>query len=69
MNTSRRKKKRFDMRKVFILVLGMGILLMLGIRFAIPTGQPEPTPQEVSKGWTVMDSKSYAQDKLYEWQY
>jgi hypothetical protein len=57
------------MRKIFVSLLGVGLILIIGIRLATPTNQPYPTPQEVSKGWTVMDSKSYAQDKLYEWKY
>lgn len=69
MSTNKRKKKKFNIRKIFILLLGVGILLTLGIRFAAHIGEPTSTPKEISKGWTVMDSKSYAQDKLYEWQY
>ena len=42
---------------------------MLGIRFATPISQPNPTGEVVEEGWTVMDSKAYAQDKLYEWEY
>jgi hypothetical protein len=57
------------MRKIFILTLIMGLLLIAGIRFATPTSQPEPAGEVVAEGWTVMDSKAYAQDKLYEWQY
>lgn len=57
------------MRKIFVSLLGVGIILIIGIRLATPANQSYPTPQEVEKGWTVMDSKSYAQDKLYEWQY
>ena len=57
------------MRKIFVLLLGMGLILIVGIRLATPISQPIPKPKEISEGWTVMDSKSYAQDKLYEWQY
>ena len=38
------------MRKVFILLLGVGILLALGIRFAAHTGENSSTPKEVSEG-------------------
>jgi len=57
------------MRKIFVFILIIGLLLMLGIRFATPTSQPNPTGEVVEEGWTVMDSKAYAQDKLYEWEY
>jgi hypothetical protein len=57
------------MRKIFILTLSMGLLLIVGIRFATPTSQPEPAAEVVAEGWTVMDSKAYAQDKLFEWKY
>jgi len=53
----------------FILLLSAGLILILGIRLATPTDQPKPTHDDVAEGWTVMDSKAYAQDKLYEWQY
>ena len=69
MNTNKRKKKRFDVRKVFIFLFGMGISLVLGVVLAAKTGEPTPTSGDVSKSWTVMDSKAYAQDKLYEWKY
>ena len=57
------------MRKIFVLLLGMGLILILGIRLATPISQAVPKPKEISREWTIMDSKSYAQDKLYEWQY
>jgi hypothetical protein len=57
------------MRKIFVLLFGVGLILIVGIRLATPISQPIPKPKEISEGWTVMDSKSYAQDKLYEWQY
>ena len=57
------------MRRIFMLILGIGIVLMLGIRLATPTGQPTPTQENVAEGWTVMDSKAYAQDQLYEWKH
>ena len=58
------------MRKIFILSLITGVLLItISIRFAAHIGENSSTPKEVAKGWTIMDSKSYAQDKLYEWQY
>ena len=57
------------MRKVFILTLSMGLLLIVGIRFATPINQPHTTEEVVVADWTVGDSKAYAQDKLYEWQY
>ena len=57
------------MRKIFVLLLGMGLILIVGIRLATPISQAVPKPKEISREWTIMDSKSYAQDKLYEWQY
>jgi len=57
------------MKRIFVLLLGVGLILIISIRLATPTSQPTPNPKEISEGWTVMDSKSYAQDKLYEWQY
>jgi len=57
------------MKKIFMLLLGVGLILIIGIRFATPISQPKPNPKEILESWTVMDSKSYAQDKLYEWQH
>jgi hypothetical protein len=57
------------MRKIFVLLFGVGLILIVGIRLATPISQPVPKPKEISREWTIMDSKSYAQDKLYEWQY
>ena len=56
------------MKRGFILTLVMGLLLIVGIRFATPISQPN-TIGEIVSDWTVDDSKAYAQDKLYEWQY
>jgi len=57
------------MRRILVLTLIIGSLLMISIRFATPISQPDPTGEVVAEGWTVMDSKAYAQDKLYEWEY
>ena len=57
------------MTRKFILLLSAGLILILGVRLATPTDQPKPSHGDVAEGWTVMDSKAYAQDKLYEWQY
>ena len=57
------------MRKIFVLLFGVGLILIVGIRLATPISQAVPKPKEISREWTIMDSKSYAQDKLYEWQY
>lgn len=57
------------MKNKIILLLVSGLIILAGIRFATPTSQPNPTAETVEKEWTVMDSKAYAQDKLYEWEY
>ena len=57
------------MRKTLIAILLVGLMFIAGIRFATPTSQPKTTGEVVAEGWTVMDSKAYAQDKIYEWQY
>jgi hypothetical protein len=56
------------MRREFMLILMLGVLTVLSIRLATPISDPSKhTQPEVE--WTVDDSKSYAQDKLYEWQH
>ena len=57
------------MRRIFVLSLSAGLILILGIRLATSTDELKPSHGDVAEGWTVMDSKAYAQDKLYEWQY
>jgi hypothetical protein len=47
----------------------MGLLLIVGIRFATPIAQQTAIKEKIVADWTVEDSKAYAQDKLYEWQY
>lgn len=53
-------------RRIFVLLPIPLIALTLGIVYS--TAISEPLIKEKVE-WTVDDSKSYAQDKLYEWQY
>jgi hypothetical protein len=53
-------------RRIFVLLPIPLIAISLGIVYSTIIG--EPTNKEKVE-WTTDDSKSYAQDKLYEWQY
>lgn len=53
-------------RRIFVLLPIPLIALTLGIVYSTAVSEP-PITEKVE--WTVDDSKSYAQDKLYEWQY
>lgn len=53
-------------RRIFVLLPIPLIALTLGIVYS--TAISEPHGKEKVE-WTTDDSKSYAQDKLYEWQY
>ena len=56
-------------KQSIVMSVVMGLVILIGIRFATPISQPTTAKENVAEGWTVMDSKAYAQDKLYEWQY
>jgi hypothetical protein len=53
-------------RRIFILLPIPLIAILLGIVYSTIISEP-PIKEKVE--WTTDDSKSYAQDKLYEWQY
>lgn len=53
-------------RRIFVLLPIPLIALTLGIVYSTAIGEPHGK-EKVE--WTTDDSKSYAQDKLYEWQY
>lgn len=56
------------MRKELTLLLTLCLIAVIGVRFATPTNNPTKSEQP-KIDWKVEDSKSYAQDKLYDWQY
>jgi hypothetical protein len=37
------------MRKIFVLLFGVGLILIVGIRLATPISQPIPKPKEISR--------------------
>jgi hypothetical protein len=54
------------MRRIFVLLPIPLIAISLGIVYSTIIGEPS-NKEKVE--WTTDDSKSYAQDQLYEWQY
>lgn len=56
------------MKNKIILLLAIGLTVIVSIRFVTPTHKA-PTNPIVEVDWSVEDSKAYAQDILYDWQY
>jgi hypothetical protein len=56
------------MKRELVFILTLCLLALVSIRLATPTSNPTKGEQPVVE-WTTEDSKAYAQDKLYEWQY
>ena len=56
------------MKRELVFILTLCLLALVSIRLATPISNPIKGEQPVVE-WTTEDSKAYAQDKLYEWQY
>ena len=56
------------MRKELTFILTLCLLAVVSIRLATPTNNPTKSAQP-KVDWKVEDSKAYAQDSLYDWQY
>lgn len=56
------------MKRELVFMLTLCLLALVSIRLATPVSGPFKREQPVIE-WTTEDSKAYAQDKLYEWQY
>ena len=56
------------MKRELVFILTLCLLALVSIRLATPTSNPTKGEQPIVE-WTTEDSKAYAQDKLYEWQY
>lgn len=56
------------MRRELMFILTLCLLAVVSIRLATPISNPVKG-DEPKVEWTTEDSKVYAQDKLYEWQY
>lgn len=56
------------MKRELVFILTLCLLALVSIRLATPISNPIKGEQPVVE-WTTKDSKAYAQDKLYEWQY
>lgn len=56
------------MRRELMFILTLCLLAVVSIRLATPISNPVKG-DEPKVEWTTEDSKAYAQDKLYEWQY
>lgn len=56
------------MKRELVFMLTLCLLAIVSIRLATPVSNPIKGEQPVVE-WTTEDSKAYAQDKLYEWQY
>jgi hypothetical protein len=56
------------MRRELMFMLTLCLLALVSIRFATPISNPIKSKEPVIE-WNTEDSKAYAQDKLYEWQY
>ncbi len=56
------------MRRGFMLTLTITILVLVSVMFASPINSPTNN-KNIKDNWTVLDSKAYAKDKLYEWKH
>jgi hypothetical protein len=56
------------MRRGFMLTLTVTILVLVSVMFASPINSPTNN-KDIKDNWTVLDSKAYAKDKLYEWKH
>jgi len=56
------------MKREIVFILTLCLLALISIRLATPIGNPTKNEFPLVE-WTTDDSKAYAQDKLYEWQY
>ena len=56
------------MKRELVFILTLCLLALVSIRLATPISNPTKGEQPIVE-WTTKDSKAYAQDKLYEWQY
>lgn len=56
------------MRRELMFMFTICLLALVSIKFATPVGNPLKRDEPIIE-WTTEDSKVYAQDKLYEWQY
>ena len=56
------------MKRELVFILTLCLLALVSIRLATPISNPTKGEQPIVE-WTTEDSKAYAQDKLYEWQY
>jgi len=56
------------MKREIVFILTLCLLALISIRLATPVSNPAKGELPLVE-WTTDDSKAYAQDKLYEWQY
>lgn len=56
------------MKREIVFILTLCLLALVSIRLATPVSNPVKGELPLVE-WTTDDSKAYAQDKLYEWQY